>query len=106
LPYLPQVNPMRRLAYVVIGILVLILALFVAGFAALKSDAARNKIESALSSSHGRPVKLGGIGVIDRGKGGHGQEIREDGRETARDSGQSFDPAMGWLVQGAREVIV
>ncbi len=54
---------MRRLAYVVIGILLLILALFGAGFAALRSDAARNKIESALSSSLGRPVRLGGIDV-------------------------------------------
>jgi uncharacterized protein involved in outer membrane biogenesis len=54
---------MRRLAYVVIGILVFLLALFWAGFAALKSDAARNKIESALSGSLGRPVTLGGIHV-------------------------------------------
>lgn len=56
-------TPMRKLVYVVAGVLALILALFVAGYAALKSDAARHKIESALSSSLGQPVTLGGIDV-------------------------------------------
>lgn len=54
---------MRRLAYVVIGLVVLVLALFGLGYGALHSPAVHTKIEAALTSALGQPVELGGFGV-------------------------------------------
>jgi len=54
---------MRRLWYVLIAVVLLVLALFGLGYAALHSSAVNHKIEDALSSALGQPVKLGSIGV-------------------------------------------
>jgi len=54
---------MRRLFYVFIALVVLVLALFGLGYGALHSSAVHGKIEEALTSALGQPVKLGGIGI-------------------------------------------
>ncbi|HEX9053895.1 MAG TPA: AsmA family protein [Gemmatimonadales bacterium] len=54
---------MRRLLYVLIALLVLILAVFGLGYGALHSSAVHKKIEEALTSALGQPVELGGFGV-------------------------------------------
>ena len=54
---------MRRLFYVLIALLVLVLALFGLGYGALHSSAVHKKIEEALTSALGQPVELGGFGV-------------------------------------------
>jgi AsmA protein len=54
---------MRRLSYVLIALVVLALALIGLGYAALHSSAVNRKIEEALASALGQPVKLGSIGV-------------------------------------------
>jgi AsmA protein len=54
---------MRRLFYVLIALLVLVLALFGLGYGALHSSAVHQKIEEALTSALGQPVELGGFGV-------------------------------------------
>jgi len=54
---------MRRLLYVLIALVVLVLALFGLGYAALHSSAVNKKIEAALTSALGQPVTLGSIGV-------------------------------------------
>jgi uncharacterized protein involved in outer membrane biogenesis len=54
---------MRRLRFLFIGLSGLVLVLFGAGYAALRSALVRAKIESSLSASLGRPVKLGAISV-------------------------------------------
>ena len=54
---------MGRLRLVLIGLVGLVLLLFGAGYIALRSPAVRGKIESSLTASLGRPVKLGRISV-------------------------------------------
>ncbi|MGE5231665.1 MAG: AsmA family protein [Deltaproteobacteria bacterium] len=54
---------MRRLLYVLIGLAVLVLALFGLGYGALHSSTVHQKIEAALTSALGQPVELGGFGV-------------------------------------------
>jgi uncharacterized protein involved in outer membrane biogenesis len=54
---------MRRLGYVLIALLVLVLAVFGLGYGALHSSAVHKKIEEALTSALGQPVELGGFGV-------------------------------------------
>jgi uncharacterized protein involved in outer membrane biogenesis len=54
---------MRRLVYVLIALLVLVLGLFGLGYGALHSSAVHKKIEEALTSALGQPVELGGFGV-------------------------------------------
>lgn len=54
---------MRRLFYVLIALVVLVLALFGLGYAALHSSAVKQKIEEGLTSALGQPVTLGSMGV-------------------------------------------
>ncbi len=54
---------MRRLLYGPIALVVLVLALFGLGYAALHSSAVKQKIEAGLTSALGQPVTLGSIGV-------------------------------------------
>jgi len=54
---------MRRVFYALIALVVLVLALFGLGYAALHSSAVHKKIEAALTSALGQPVALGGFGV-------------------------------------------
>ncbi|HEY8104809.1 MAG TPA: hypothetical protein VIE46_01805, partial [Gemmatimonadales bacterium] len=54
---------MRRLLYVLIALLVLVLGLFGLGYAALHSSAVKQKIEAGLTGALGQPVTLGSIDV-------------------------------------------
>ncbi len=54
---------MRRLLYVLIGLAVLVLALFGLGYGALHSSTVHKKIEAALTAALGQPVELGGFEV-------------------------------------------
>lgn len=54
---------MRRLPYVLIALVVLVLALFGLGYAALNSSAAKQKIEAGLTTALGQPVTLGAIDI-------------------------------------------
>ncbi len=55
---------MRRVVFVLIGIVVLVVVLFGFGFAALHSGPVRAKIEATLSSAFGQPVKLGELKFV------------------------------------------
>jgi AsmA protein len=76
---------MRRLKVVLFGLLVLVLALFAAGYLALRSPAVRGKIERSLSEALGRPV----LGTADlstdvRGSGATAPAIQRSLAGSAR----------------------
>ncbi len=54
---------MRRLPFIVVGLVVLIIVLVGVGFGLINSSAARTKISQALSSALGQPVAIGGFKV-------------------------------------------
>jgi len=54
---------MRRLLFIVIGIVVLLIVLVGVGFGLINSSAARAKIAQSLSSALGQPVTIGGFKV-------------------------------------------
>lgn len=54
---------MRRLLYLVGGLVVLLVLAVVAGLQAAKSEAVRERIARALSGSLGQPVTIGGLGL-------------------------------------------
>ena len=54
-------SPRRRLLYLFVGFLALLVVLGVGALQALKSGAARSRIASALSSALGQPVAIGGL---------------------------------------------
>jgi uncharacterized protein involved in outer membrane biogenesis len=54
---------MRRLLYVFLALVVLVLALFGLGYAALHSSAVKQRIEAGMTAALGQPVTLGSIDV-------------------------------------------
>jgi uncharacterized protein involved in outer membrane biogenesis len=54
---------MRRLIYVVLGLIVLAAAVVLAGLQALNSAAGRGRIAAALSDALGQPVQIGGMSI-------------------------------------------